>query len=159
MDKELKIILGMMLIGFAFAFAIISPTYSLLRNNSTKNMQLKLADWDVSLVQNGVDDSLTVIPGTSTATYNLNIRSLSEVDVKYTIVISNLPVGVEVSIDNGTTFEPQVNNAITFANAGTIPYSASGNQVTKTLIFRATSGATLVNNQAVNIDVIAEQVL
>ena len=154
----MKIIMMMMGATLIIAFAIVSPTFSLLRNNSTKNGQLKLADWNVSLNQTGVNNSLSIVPDASTANYTLNVRSLSEVDVVYDVVISNLPTGVQVSFDGGSFLPQDANHTITITNAGTLLYASGGSSNSHTLTFRAVSGTAAVSNQTVDIDVIAQQV-
>ena len=95
------------------------------------------------------------MPGVTDTTYTLNVKSLSEVDVKYDIVISNLPTGIEVSL-NGVDFYQASNGRIVINNAGIILYSGSRTN-THTLTFRGVSGASFVNNQEVTINVVAEQ--
>ena len=142
----------------AIVLIIIPTAFSMYKSNTNANGTLVLAEWDVSLNQTGVNNSLTVVSGGANDTYTLNIRSLAEVDVKYTIVISNLPAGVEVALDNGS-FQSQVSNTITFTNVGTILYTDVNKTKSHLLTFKAVSGTTAVNAQAVNINVIVEQIL
>ncbi len=137
-------------------FILIPLSYALLRNSTFASGNLVTAIWNVTLEQTGVNNNLTVVPENANATYTLNVKSLSEVDVNYSIVVSNLPSGVDVSID-GVTFPPVSNGTVTFSNAGTILYSSNDRINSHTLTFRGASGATLVNNQAVTINVLAEQ--
>jgi len=116
-----------------------------------------LAVWDVTLEQTGVDNNLMVVPEVSDATYTLNVKSLSEVDIIYDVIISNLPSGIEASLD-GVNFSQSTNGAITFTNAGNIPYNSVNNGMdSKTITFRGVSGAAIVNNQTVIVDVIVKQ--
>lgn len=139
---------------------IVATTYALFRGSANIEGSIKAATWSVSLNQEGVEDVLNVYTGTTNANYTLNIQNNSEVDITYNIVISNLPAGVEVDIDNSGTFLPQDNNhTITIPNAGTIPYSITPQQQSHILTFRAPTGTTPVQNQNVSIDVITRQVL
>ncbi len=117
-----------------------------------------LAEWNVTLEQNGIVNSLTIIPGMRTDSYTLNVKSLSEVDIKYDVIISNLPSGVNVTIDNKNPDLTSA-NTLTFNNVGTILYNTNDNRNTHTLVFTATNNATFVNNQNVSINVIAKQML
>ena len=139
---------------------IASTTYALLRGSANIDGSIKAASWSVSLNQEGVEDVLNIYTGTTNANYTLNIQNNSDVDITYNIVISNLPAGVEVDIDNSGTFLPQDNNhTITISNAGTIPYSTTPQQQSHILTFRAPIGTTPVESQTVNIDVIARQII
>ena len=140
---------------------LIPVVFALYRTSNAGNGTISTASWNVSINQLNENDYLSVVPGISesTANYAINITSNSEVDAIYSIVIDNLPTGVSVSADNGTTFTPAVNNKVIIADAGTMLYN--GNPVTKrhVLIFKAASGTELVNNQAVDINVIARQMV
>ena len=143
---------------FILALFIIRSTLSLFRNSLAIDSSSTLATWNVTLEQNGVDRNLTVVPEISNATYTLNVKSLSEVDVKYDVIISGLPTGIEVSID-GTNFQQETSGVVSFIDAGTILYNASNKTDSKTLTFRGTSSATAVNNQTVTVNVIAKQAI
>ena len=160
MQRETKIIIRCLLIIAILSFVIITPTISYYKSATQSSASLSLADWNVSLNQTGENSLLTIMQNSSNASYTVNITSTSEVDVKYSIVISNLPVGVEVSIDDGETFVSQDNDhKITFTNVGTILYTDSVKTKSHTLIFKATSVATAVDDQTVDIDVLVQQML
>ena len=145
-------------IAFVVSLFIFGNSYAIFRNNSSVSWSLSVATWNVTLEQQNVNDQLTLVPENTTANYTLNVKSLSEVDVKYTIVINNLPAGVEISLDGGN-FVSQVNNSITFADAGTILYSDNSKIKSHTLTFRATQGTVPSSNSEVNIDVLVQQIL
>jgi len=158
-NKE-KLFLRIGIVVTVLSLIILPPTLAIYRDNLDLSTDVALADWEVSLNQTGENSLLEVVPGTAndTDTYTLNIQSLSEVDVKYTIIISNLPSGVEVALDDGT-FQVQTNNTVTFTNAGTILYTDASDVKSHVLKFKATSGASIVNNQTVDINVLVEQIL
>ena len=156
MDKKIKIFAILLVI---LAVILIPSSYALHKHKYDGGASLALAEWNVSLEQNGVNNTLSVVPGISNATYTLNVKSLSNVDVKYDVIVSNLPTGVEASLD-GTNFTPASNGTITFTNVGIIPYNAGNNGVdTKTITLRAVNNATTVNNQTVTVNVIAKQIV
>ncbi len=152
MNKKIKTVV----ILFALAIFLVPTTVAILKRQTTSNTSLASASWAVTLEQTGIDNNLTVVPETSNATYTLKVKSLSEVDIKYSIVLSNLPTGIEASID-GETYPPVSNGTVTFNNAGTILYSSGKKTNTHTITFRGTTGATPINNQVVKVNVVAEQ--
>ena len=154
MDKKTKVIL---LIVCLVLFAI-PVSFSLFKKQRNSESSVTSADWSITLEQTGVNNNLTLVPELSTSTYTLNVKSESEVDAKYSIVVSNLPSGVEVSLD-GETYPPVSNGSVTFPNAGTILHNAQTKTNTHTLTFRGLNGATVVSNQAVSVNVIAEQIV
>ena len=132
-----------------FTFAIPS-SIGIYKNRTIVTKSLDAAIWDVSLNQNGVNGSVQVTKGDANGnTYTLNVVNDSEVDVVYDIIVSNIPNGVQVKLDNGS-FEPQ-SSTVTISNAGTISYGGSPN--THTLTFKANNSASVVNNHTINIDV------
>ena len=155
-----KIIFAVVMIICLLSILILPSSFSLLRESAVVDGTVPLAEWNVSLEQTGVNNSLSIVPNGTTANYMLNVKSLSEVDVTYAIMISNLPSGVEVEIDDDGVSRPQdSNNTITIQNAGTVLYGGTGTTKTHKLTFKAVTGATVVNNQLVHIDVLARQVL
>lgn len=140
----------------ALAFVIIPSSLSVYKSGSNSSKTISLAKWDVELNQDDENGTLSVIPNATTATYTINIEATSEVDMEYVIVVSNLPAGIEVSVDNGA-YRPQSNNSITFDEDWTILYSDVDKTRSHVLTFRATSGAAAISNQNVDISVIAQQ--
>lgn len=128
----------------------IPSSLGIYKRSTTTVETLNLADWSVDLDQTGVTGSVQIIEGdTNGGTYTLNVVSDSEVDVIYDIIVSNIPTGVQVKLDTGA-YAPE-NSSVTFSNAGIILYGDGPN--THTLTFKANTGATLVSNRTINIDV------
>ena len=149
-----KYIVNSLIFVFAIIFVFCAVrTFALLRNSTNTNGTLDAADWSVTRNYSQTGDSLEIYPGGSTDSYTLTVTSNSEVDVLYKIIISNLPTGVEVDIDN-LGYESPTAGSLTIENANTvINYNDSDKTKTHILRFRATSGAQLVTNQELNIDV------
>lgn len=157
MKKELKI--KILIIVFLLSVFMIPFSFAIFRSRAAITGSLSLAEWSVSLDQ-GDGEPLVVVPESYEASYTIKVRSNSEVDVLYSIVISNLPSGVEVSIDDGNTYKPQdSNHTITFSDNLAILYTDVNKEKTHTLIFRSTSPAEIVDNREVNIDVKFQQAL
>ncbi len=156
MSKKKSIIVMLMIV--IVCLFIIPTSFSVYKSSRVGYGSGDLAEWNVTLEQNGIVNSLTIIPGMRTDSYTLNVKSLSEVDIKYDVIISNLPSGVNVTIDNKNPDLTSA-NTLTFNNVGTILYNTNDNRNTHTLVFTATNNATFVNNQNVSINVIAKQML
>ncbi len=116
------------------------------------NGLVNASQWNVSLNQDGINNNLQVIPDTLNAGYTLKVTSNSQVDVVYSIIVSNLPAGVEVKLDDGN-FQTPTNNTVIFNDAGNIYYSDDTKEKTHILTFKANTGATIVNNQTVDVNV------
>ena len=140
------------------SFFVVPFSFAIYRVNVNASGELISASWNVSLNQQGVNNYLSVIPDSYNAGYTLNVTSNSKVDVVYTVIISNLPAGIEVSFDGGS-FRSQSNNTITFTDIGSILYSDSVKTKTHTLTFKALTGSTLINNKEVDIDVTFRQIM
>lgn len=153
-----KKILSIIFIVLILAVFIVPFSFAVYRENALAYGDVISADWNVSLNQTGIDDHLSVVTGSNTATYDLRVTSNSKVDVVYTVVISNLPAGVEVSFDSGA-FQSQVNNTVSFTDVGTILYSDVNKTKTHTLTFKALAGATSITDKEVDIDVTFRQVV
>ena len=144
------VVLGYLL----FAFCIPS-SLGLYKNGMNTTGLISAASWDVSLNQTGINSNLEVEPN-STISYTLNVVSNSEVNTKYSIIISNIPSGVVVKLDEEENFRIPNNGTVVIDNAGIILYSAV-HQNTHTLTFKANAGAPAVNNQEIDINVVFEQ--
>ena len=156
--KKKKMILDILSMTFVLTLFLGSSTYAIYRGFISIGGTLASSDWSVSLNQQGVENHLLIVQGGATDTYTLNVTSESEVDVVYSIVISNLPSGVSISLDGGEAI-PQSNNQVIISNAGTILYQDQERTKTHELTFIAAAGATLVTNQQVSIDVVMRQYL
>ena len=128
-------------------------TFALVRLRSNSSGSIKSAKWSVSRNYSQPGDSIEIYKGGDTDSYTLTVESASEVDVKYKIIIQNLPEGVEVDLDN-TGYQTPSNGVLTIENANTvINYNDAIKTKNHTITFKATNTASLVTNQAINIDV------
>ena len=153
-DKNIKLIL----LAVILSLFVIPFSFAAYRVKNLLSGNLISASWNVSLNQEGINNYLSVIPDSYNASYTLNVTSNSKVDVVYTVIISNLPAGIEVSFDGGA-FRSQIDNTITFTDIGTILYSDSVKTKSHTLTFKALTGSTLTNNKEVDIDVTFRQIM
>jgi len=137
---------------------IVPSCYALFNSFSKSYGNLALAKWNVSLIQDGEENYLSLVPDITNASYKVNIESLSEVDVIYSIVINDLPVGVSIALDDGE-FTQQSDNTIIFADVGNILYSDNDKTKSHVLTFKADDNANYLDNHVVNINVVVRQVV
>jgi len=149
MRKKILIAIVLLVLSFGIPF-----TYSMYRNRASGTASLQGATWSVSI--NGNNDDINLIPGYTEQEYTLTVTNSSEVDVVYSIEITNIPSGMMAKLDSGE-YQSATNNKITFTNAGTILYG--GNPVNHTITFKAGSDAPEVISQNINIDVEFKQKL
>ncbi len=136
----------------------IPSSLGIYKNSATSTQSISTSSWDVSLNQTNISPDVTATIGAvNGSNYILKLVNDSEVNVSYSITISNIPSNVDVMINGGSYLTPS-NGTVTIPNAGTINYTGSSVEVTRTLTFRANNGASLVNNQQVTIDVDFKQV-
>ena len=150
---SIAVIISLLLVFF------VSSSFAIFKKSVPTNNRLTLASWNVHLNQTGVNNSLVVANGLQEASYLLHVYNESQVDVRYSIVISNIPDGVEVAIDDDNNYQAPQNGTYSVADVGTILYSDLDHTNTHTIYFRAASNATPVNAQTVNIDVIIKQIV
>ena len=124
-------------------------TYSSYKSTKTGSASIQGASWSVT--SSGDKSSITLTAGVSEQTYTLNVQNGSEVDVKYSIVLSNLPAGVKVKLDNGS-FVTESSNTVTFSNAGELLYGGTTSR-NHTLTFSVPITSSEVSNQNVPIKV------
>ena len=144
-----KILVIVVLLVF---ISIISYTLAIYRGRNSGTATIRGANWSVSTSGN---NSLNLTAG-STANYTLTVTNDSEVDVLYSIELSNLPSGVSVKLDNGS-FVQESNNKVTFSNVGTLLYGASPRN--HTLTFSTEIDASTVSNRTIGINVTFKQSL
>ena len=129
-----------------------------MRDSKNINGSIAAAEWNVSLNQTGINNSLEVIPNSLNASYTVKVNSNSEVDVIYDIVVNYVPEGVQVKLDD-SNFQTPTAGTVTFSNAGTIAFADANKEKTHTLTFKALTTATASQNNTVGVDVIVRQAL
>lgn len=157
MEKK-SLILIIIFLGLVSTIAIFD-TYSIYRKEAKGNGTVRTSIWKTSLNQEGVNNTLTLVSGKTSQNYTLKVESTSEVDVKYSIEINNIPSGVEVSLDGGTFKTPNNDKKVTFTGVGTILYSSTIKEKTHTLTFKSNLGTEEIINNKITINVITEQVM
>ena len=130
-----------------FLASYVPYSYAKYKASTSGTTEIALASWSVSIA--GGNNSITVTSGGATTDITLTTTNNSEVDVTYSLILSNVPSGVSVKVDNGTYYAEQ-NNSITIPNIGTLAVNGTN---THTLTFKADLDATEVENQQIGVDV------
>ena len=146
------------LLIFIISLVILTSSFALFKSASSADMNVELADWHVYLLDVDQPENINIISGVTNNTYNLRVKSLSDVSVGYDIVLTNVPDGVQVSLD-GEEFVEANNHTITFEEAGEIDVNDETKIRDHVLEFKAPLGTTEVSNVSVNIDVIFKQLV
>lgn len=158
MKKKMLIIV---ILVSVLSFFVIRASYALYRNVVNPNGSIATATWNVTLNQDNEEKNLSIVAGdeNSTASYNVNITSTSEVDIIYSIVVDNIPAGVEVKLDDGEYQTPSSDNQIVFSDVSTINYASENKTKTHVLTFKAESNTEEVLDEEIDITVVARQTL
>ncbi len=139
---------------------IIPLTYAILKSLASTNNDVPLASFNVTLNQTGEESGLSIMSdGSTVASYNVNIKNESEVDIIYSIVVEDLPSNVSVKIDDDEQFTKEENGKVIFPDVDTILYNPQSQTKSHTLTFKAESSADIVSNKQINVNVIARQVM
>ena len=117
----------------------------------------RTAKWDVSIEPVTASNVINMVTGSASQDYTIKVKSRSEVSSSYSIIVSNVPNDVRVSIDDGTEQTPS-NNTVTFSNVGTINVGDSSNEKQHKLTFRAPLASNAVTNNQVSIQVSFTQI-
>ena len=155
--KKFVIFLFVYLFLFTSYFSTITLAKYVGRISSSGTMAI--AKWDVSLdTSDNASNTLNMTIGNTNtnASYILKITSLSEAKTSYSIVLSDLPEGLEVKLDDGN-YKKQTNNKIVFDNAGYINANAETKTKTHTLTFGVAIDSDTITGSEINIDVVFNQ--
>ncbi len=149
-NKSLKLLILFIILISVFCAV---QTFAIFRKSASGTGSIDTATWSVTRSVSSAGDSIDITPGTTTDNYLLTVQSSSEVDVVYSIIISNLPSEVEVDLDNSGNYRTSSNGTIIISPAGTINYNDAVKVKNHTLTFRATSSALPISDQEIDIDV------
>ena len=150
-------------IVFLFVYFILLTSYFAFNTLSkyvsriNKSNQISIARFSVAMDSNNANIDMIAGNGGSSLTYTLTVTSTSEVATNYSIVLTSVPTGVNVKLDNGS-FESEVNNIIIFNNAGSFLPNDQNSTHTHTLTFMAEIGTATQNNAQIDLDVVFTQV-
>lgn len=116
-----------------------------------------VAKWNVAVTPVTQTNTFSAIAGnTVPIDYTVRVTSTSQVSSMYSIVVTNIPSGVKVAIDDGTEQTP-TNNTVTFSNVGTFNIGDANNYRDHKLTFSVPIESNAVNNNNINIQVVFSQ--
>ena len=142
--SDFAIFLLLCLIVFTLSQAF--NTTSKYKSEANASTNAKVAKWDVSITPVTQTNSFNMVAGNSSPVeYTVRVTSNSEVSSIYSIVVSNIPNNVKVSLDGGTEQTP-TNNTVTFQNAGTLNVGSTNTYNDHRLLFDAPIEAAAVTN-------------
>lgn len=150
---------------FILVYGLIITSYFSLRtfskfisvaNNKTGTKDV--AKWDVTLDTSSAANSIDLVSGNTTNTqdYILTVSSLSDVAVECELVVSNLPTGVSMKIDNDVEYT-QSSGIIRVNNFCTFVANDSNTDKSYILTFIAPLNSNVVSNRTININVSCKQ--
>ena len=161
--KKTKRRLKKKFIVFLFIHFILFTSYFTFNTVSkyvgemNKTNQISVARFSVNATGNNSNISMIAGNGGSSLTYTVTITSTSEVATDYSIILTNVPTGVKVKLDNGS-YMSETNNEISFNNVGTFVPNDSNSTRTHTLTFMAEIGTATQSNSSIGLDVVFTQV-
>lgn len=112
----------------------------------------QVAKWEVSATSNSAS-TMNIIAGNDTASYEIKVTSTSEVGCGYSIVLSNVPTGVQVKLDDKAPVTVGNDKTVTFDRCGHFDANRPGVVNTHTLVLKADITIPPVSNNAMSIDV------
>ena len=155
LKKKFKIFLCLYLIFLTSHLTIV--TLSKYSSKVKTNAEIEVAKWDVSLLDTEESQDINIVSGNTEANYKLTVTSASDVATTYTIVLSNLPDGILVKLDDLKDFKTAVDGKIEFTNAGSFSADDKNKFKEHILTFSAPLGTVEVANNEVSLKVIFTQ--
>ena len=157
LKKKYVIFLSLYFIVFISHFTIV--TFAKYTSFLNREGNLSVAKWDIDFVgaDNQVLPTMTIGKSSTYQNYNLSITSTSEIAINYSIVISDVPTGVRVQVDDDTIYNERYNEII-IPDLGS--FDADDNNVTHNhkLTLIVPLGIDTIDNQVLNMDVIFTQI-
>ncbi len=132
------------------------PSAALLKRTINGEGTVRTSTWGVSMEEDDNTEISIINSEYKDGTYTFTVSSNSEVDVDYSIIISNIPTGVRIKLDDGE-FKGTSTGTLTYENIGTILYTDSPKEKEHTLTFKALSSAAPVEDWEISLDVVMNQ--
>ena len=137
----------------------IFTTFAKYNGMISRNYSTQVAKWNVSVISDEYDILPTMVIGDDSTfqNYNFSITSISEVAVDYSVIISNVPSGVLVKVDDDIIYEED-NNTILINNLGSFNANDTNSTHNHKLTFMVPIGVETIENAIFDLDVIVTQV-
>ena len=149
---------------FIFAYILvlalcdIFTTFAKYKSVVSKSYSSKIAKWDVSIIIDEYHVLPTMVIGDDSTfqDYNFSITSISEVAADYSVIISNVPSGVSVKVDDDIIYDED-NNTISITNLGSFNAKDINSTHNHKLTFMVPIGIEEIENAILDLDVIITQ--
>lgn len=139
------------------SFIVLPITYSRFVTNSETGIRTPLATWDVDVLPDVANPEVLelVSKNVSSASYALNVTSESNVASIYSLVITDIPSSITVSVDDGSVLTPS-GGEIRINNLGSFSAN-SANKTKQHILTFYSSTDTLVGSYQVKLNVVVKQ--
>lgn len=148
--RKLKNFLLLYFMFFTLYFTTITLSKYIGKINGN-TIPVSVAKWEVAL--STTTDTLDIVSGNNTQSYILKVTSTSEVAIDYSLIMSNLPDEIEISIDNGEYNNP-TNNELVFNNIGSFDACDTNSLNEHVITFKAPLDSNIESVNEINLDVI-----
>ena len=150
--KDKRILLLCILLIALVGFSLV-PTLSKYSYAMNKNTGATVAKWEVYLdTSDNTSDEISLVSGNGSQTYILELTSTSETIATYSIVLSNLPDGLKVKLDDGT-YKTPIDSEISWIDVGYINANATERTIIHRLTFEVPLDSDMVGLNEINVDV------
>lgn len=140
------------LVYFVFLTAYLSvSTLSKYVGTAEGEGTVQIAKWSVSTRTNS-ENVMNIISGNTTDSYNIIVKSTSDVGCIYSVVVTNIPENVTLKLD-GHNPDTHVGDEAIFNNVGSFEAGSNGTEVTHILLVSANINAVPVTENEIDIDV------
>lgn len=140
------------LVYFVFLTAYLSvSTLSKYVGTAEGEGTVQIAKWEVFARTNS-ENVMNIISGNTTDSYNIIVKSTSDVGCSYSVVVTNIPDNVTLKLD-GHNPDTHVGDEAIFNNVGSFVAGSNGTEVTHVLLVSANINAVPVTENEIDIDV------
>ena len=139
---------------------LLSNTYVIAKYNSSIGIsgERSVSIWNVNIdTSDNGSDNLNIVSGNLSASYIIKVSSLSEVSTTYSIILTNVPNGLEVKLDNGS-YQTVVNNTVQFNDVDMFLVSGNISEYTHVLSFNDPLNTSNSGLSSIDIDVVFNQI-
>ncbi len=156
LKKKFVVFLSLYAIVFISYFSMTTlAKYTGLLN---KNDSISVAKWNVDVVgeDNKTLPTMTIGKSSTYQDYNLSVTSTSEIAINYSVIISNVPSGVEVQVDDDIIYKERYNSII-IENLGFFDAEDTNKTHNHKFTLIVPLGIDAIDNETISIDVIFKQ--
>jgi hypothetical protein len=111
--RKWPFLVALLFVAVAFAIAGIAFAKMTADPLDVDNSVMQIAKWNNAVTSDY--ESVNLIAGNATESYNFTVTNNSDVSDKYEIIVSGIPEGVLVGLDEGGLIEP-TNGEVEFAD-------------------------------------------